>query len=200
MVQGMTKQTTKAPAPARQRPGKRGKNAVRRLKKAWPAATALAVVAVVAGASIMASVPSVSASPVGVPTAPAAPNIQSTHIPGTGPAPALGTPFLVDAKANSVALVNVAKGTYQDGPARKLVLDVTWKQASGSSEPDPAVLKVTTAAGKTAPLVGQEAAEVAPGTFADQSVRYTYDVGAGDAKVTVTAKYTDKPTTFSVPS
>lgn len=148
----------------------------------------------------MASVPSVSASPIGVPTAPALPNIQSTHIPGTGPAPALGTPFLVDASAQTVALVNVAKGTYQEGPVRRLVLDVTWKQVDGASSSDPAVLKVTTASGKVAPLVSQEAADVPTGSFADQAARYTYDIGAGDAKVTVTAKYTDKPTTFTIPS
>lgn len=148
----------------------------------------------------MSSVPSVSASPVGAPTAPAAPNIQSTHIPGTGPAPALGTPFLTDIGGSNVALVNVAKGTYQEGPNRKLILDVTWKQVSGVLDADPSVLKVTTAAGKVAPLVSQEGADVPPGSFADQGARYTYDVGAGDARVTVSAKYTDKPTTFTIPS
>lgn len=148
----------------------------------------------------MSSIPSVSASPIGIPTAAAEPNVQSTRIPGTGPAPALGTPFLADSGKGNVALVTVSKGSYQDGPKRQLVLDVTWKQAGGELTPDPSLLQVTTAAGKAAPLASQSVEDVPAGTLADQAVRYTYDVGAGDAKVTVSAKYTDKPTTFTIPS
>lgn len=199
MVLGMTR-TTKAAATKR-KPRKTAKAVFSRLKKAWPAATALGLVAIVASAAVMSSAPAISADSVSGPSATAYPVPTPTHIPGNGPAPALGTPFLADAGEGNVALVTVAKGTYNEGPARRLVLEVKWKQAGGVLTPDRSLLDVTTSAGKAATFVGEEAAETTPeDSLADKVFRYTYEVGAGDAEVTVAAKYAGKPTTFTIPS
>jgi hypothetical protein len=200
MVPGMTRTTKAAPAPTR-KPRKTARAALVRLKKAWPAATALGLVAIVASAAVMSSAPAISASPVTAPSATAYPAPTPTHIPGTGPAPALGTPFLADAGEGNVALVTVAKGTYSEGTVRRLVLEVKWKQAGGVLTPDRSLLDVTTSTGKAAQFVSEEAAEKTPeDSLADKVFLYTYEVGPGDAEVTVAAKYAGKPTTFTIPS
>lgn len=194
-------QTTKQASPTRRKPGKAAKSALGRLKKVWPAATAVALVAIVASGSIMASVPYVNASPLSGPSAGAAPSPATTQMPGEAPAPAIGVPFFVDGGSGNVAVMTISKGTYQDGASRQLVLEVRWKKAGGEFGPSASLLTVAGANGKKAALVSEVASEAPPaGTLADEMVTYTYDVGAGDASVTVKAKYLEDPTTFTIPS
>lgn len=200
MVQGMA-QTTKQTTTTRRKTGKAAKAALGRLKRIWPATTAFALIALVASGSIMASVPSVNASPLDGPSAGAAPNPATTHLPGNTPAPAVGVPFFVDGGSGNVAVMTIAKGTYQDGAGRQLVLEVIWKRAGGDFAPSPSLLTVARGDGKPATLVSEATAESGPaGSLADEVITYTYNVGPGDATVTAKAKYIQDPTTITIPS
>lgn len=202
MVEGMT-HTPKKPAQTGLKKSKFSKAALRRLKKTWPALTALAMVGIFAVTSVMASAPAVIANSAGGPAsaASASPSPATTHLPDKAPDPGLGVPFFADGPSNSVAVVTVEKGTYSEGATRQLVLRVQWRQVGGDLTPEPSLLKVTTAAGAPAVLAGEAFAEgSSPDSLPDRVLLYTYNVGPGSAAVTVKGKYTDKPATFTIPS
>lgn len=202
MVEGMT-HSPKKPADTRLKKPKTTKAALRQLKKTWPALTALAMVGIFAVTSVMASAPSVIANPLAGPSsaASAEPKPATTHLPDKAPDPGLGVPFFADGPADSTAMVTVEKGTYSEGAPRQLVLRVQWRQVGGDLTPDPSLLKVTSSSGAPAGLAGEAIAEgSSPDSPSDRVLLYTYDVGPGDAAVTVQGKYTEKPTTFTIPS
>jgi hypothetical protein len=151
--------------------------------------------------SVAASVPAITGvGPLGAPTASASLEPATREEPGPPPAPALGVAFLADQGVGSVAAVTIAKATYTRGAARHLHLDVNWAAPSGESRPNPDLFTVTSADGKPAAYVGQSASEGTskPSALAEDRGRFTYAVGAGDASVTVQAKYLDKPTTIKL--